>query len=229
MSASRVIGAAALLAAVLLYSRRASAATNPAPFVVPYTPPVFDDMPDLTFPEPVMTNDQILNQQARNLRAFLYAIRSSEHRAADVADMTDYYTFFGGARFTNISDHPVATRERLGVRLSDEMCRRAGFGPGCVSTAAGAYQFILPTWQRMRAAAGGLPHLPDFSPSSQDEAARRLLAQIGALPAVLRGDWPIALQLSARQWASLPGSTAGQGGRDMPFVLARIADSLRQA
>lgn len=155
----------------------------------------------------------VMKPASRNLRAFLYAIRRSEHSAADVASGMDYWTFYGGSRFLSAHDHPALTGEKSGVRLPDQMCINAGFAPGCVSTAAGAYQINVPTWKEFRRAGGWGPELPDFSIESQDEAARRIIARENALSAVEAGDWETALQLVGNRWASLPTSTSGQGGR----------------
>lgn len=157
-----------------------------------------------------------------NLQAFLYAIRSAEHNAADVASGEDYRTFYGGSRFSDMSDHPVITGEKKGVRLTPAQCRAAGFPGGvCVSTAAGAYQIIRPTWQRVREL---YPRLADFSPASQDEAARRILAEIGAERLLRQGRIEEAIARASKQWASLPGSLAGQPTRSLQWVMARFRD-----
>ncbi|MBA9018569.1 hypothetical protein [Aminobacter ciceronei] len=61
----------------------------------------------------------------------------------------DYRTINGGAKFSDFSDHP---RQK---------------GAGGTSTAAGRYQFVKGTWDRVRSALG----LPDFTPESQDRGA----------------------------------------------------------
>lgn len=158
-----------------------------------------------------------------NVRAFLYMLRSCEHLARDVESGADYSTFFGGGRFTNYIDHPVNTGELKGVPLKPEWCRAAGFPGGkCVSTAAGAYQFTRPTWNELRAAGAWGRRLPDFSPASQDEAARRLLQRIGALPLIERGEIPEAVIIASARWASLPGSTSGQPQKKMEFALSKF-------
>lgn len=160
-----------------------------------------------------------------NRAAFLYMIRSCEHRFPDdVENDAAYNTFYGGSRFTNMSSHPVLTGEKKGVPLPERFCRAAGYSSGvCVSTAAGAYQITKPTWQ---AVAGKYPPLPDFSPASQDEAALRILASIGALKYVDAGDFATAVQVASKTWASLPGSRAGQHVRDPQFVQARLNEAL---
>lgn len=155
------------------------------------------------------------------VEALLYAIRTAE--VGRVPDEERYYYGYGYKRFSGTSDHPVATGELQPSRLPDAMCRAAGRSPGCVSTAAGAYQFILPTWRNLRTA--GSP-LPDFSPASQDEAARRLLKQIGAISALNRDDIEGAIRLAGKQWASLPGSTAQQNPVAMSRALNLYRDGL---
>ncbi len=157
------------------------------------------------------------------VRAFLFAIRSSEHYPYRVATGEDYRTFYGNTLFADLSDHPVITGEKQGVRLPEAMCRAAGIASGrCVSTAAGAYQFTRPTWNRLRAKS---PRLVDFSPRAQDIAAARLLEEIGAVRALRAGDVHGAVALASRQWASLPGSTAEQGGKSLAFVLGKFVEA----
>lgn len=157
-----------------------------------------------------------------NLEAFLYVIRASEHVfPRDVENCYDI--FYGGSRFFDMSDHPVLTGEKKGIPLSDKVCAASGLGPGCVSTAAGAYQIIKPTWKRIREIA---PRLPDFSPASQDEAARRLLDECGALPLIEMGDIAGAVEKASKLWASLPGSKAQQNPKKFAYVADRFAEGL---
>lgn len=233
--------AGAAIAALLLYSRRASAAINPgidirftgdmqpaapgwdtgpeAPDAAQDTPSDYEldqlgvGLPDYGSPQTMEAADD------PQVQALLYAIRCSEHSAGDVASGRDYQTFYSGLHFTDMTDHPVNTGELKGVKLPDAMCRAVGLGPGCVSTAAGAYQMIRPTWDRYRSMG---PRLPDFSPRSQDIAAGRILQAIGAQRLLYAGDVQGAIMKASSQWASLPGSTAKQGGRTMAFVLDKF-------
>ncbi len=206
---------AALAAVLLLWPRRSDAAfTQPAPLPV-----------DPWAPAPAEQTPEVIDVNSY-LRAFLWMIRNAEHNRANVLSSHDYATFYGGGRFFNFNDHPVITGEMTGVKLPNSMCRASGFAPGCVSTAAGAYQIIRPTWERVRAAGTWGPRLLDFSPASQDEAARRLLIETGAYDALLSGDFTSAVQLAAPTWASLPGSTAAQGGRNFDDVLAFFNEGL---
>lgn len=163
--------------------------------------------------------------------AVLFMIRSCEHSAADVADDTAYQTFYGGAKFWDLSDHPVNTGEMKGVPLSAQMCINAGFSDGvCVSTAAGGYQITRPTWDAIRGN-GGSPslsyYLPDFTPESQDLAALRLMAQIGALKLIDAGNITAAIPILGRKWASLPGAVGRQGQRTLAFAMGKFNEGLQ--
>lgn len=165
-----------------------------------------------------------MNDPQANLSAFLYMIRSTEHvYPRDVVNDAAYSIFYGGSKFQSFRDHPVITGEKKGIKLSDAMCRAAGLKPGCVSTAAGAYQFIKPTWVRLR----DRLNLPDFSPASQDLAAIALLDEIGATSLILDGDIESAIYKASRVWASLPGSTAQQNPKALSYALNRFEDGLQ--
>lgn len=198
----------AALAAIVFWPRQSQAATLPAL-------PGGDFAPDLQ-PENAQSSGDAMPVDP--IPAFLFLIRSAENR--NVPDALRYQRFYGNATFYDLSDHPCITGEMQGVKLSDSMCRAAGLSPGCVSTAAGAYQIIKPTWQRVRKAGAWGSRLPDFSPDSQDEAARRLLIERGVPGALESGDFVRAVMLASREWASLPGSTAGQGGITMQDAFA---------
>lgn len=224
LTAGLTIGAA--LAAFLLFSGRARAESDSSgesfdlPLIDYENPPEWE-----LLPIPEFWIDEEMS--VKNLSAFLYMLRSAENRM--VPDFERYFRMYGNARFFNTQNHPVLTGEKTGVPLPPRMCRAAGFSPGCVSTAAGAYQIIAPTWSRVRAAGRWGPRLPDFSPQSQDEAARRLLIESGALPAIEAGDIQRAIAQTAPVWASLPGSRAGQGGVTMAAALKFFDDGLRLA
>jgi muramidase (phage lysozyme) len=143
------------------------------------------------------------DQAATNCAAWIATIGQAEG--------ADYSTCYGySMTITDFSDHP-ANLGWPGVKLSDTMCRKAGFGPGCVSTAAGKPQITKGTWNRLKAKLG----LPDFSPASQDAAALELTAERGALEAVKSGDLATAASRCRNEWASLPGNYAGQGQRSI--------------
>lgn len=123
-----------------------------------------------------------------NVFAFLRCIRLGE----GTADEMGYYRIVGGRMFTDDSKHP-----RVRVWVSRYRVW---------STAAGAYQIIYPTWQSLV----HQYHFTDFTPDSQDMAAVALIRGRKALDDVIAGRLTIAVQKCSAEWASLPGSTAGQ-------------------
>lgn len=143
-------------------------------------------------------------------RAFLWTVGASETSLAAMRNGDAFHTFYRGALFNDLSDHPVITGEMQGIRLPDDMCVKAGFSPGCVSTAAGAFQINKPTWLTVRTAGSWGPRLPDFSEASQWEAARRVAILAGAWGPAVRGDFAAAIAAGSKRWASLTGSTSGQ-------------------
>lgn len=151
-----------------------------------------------------------------NERAFLAAIRVGEGTSAS----NGYSILFGGAPFGSFDEHPAVLGWR-GGRLSDAMCAGAGFGPGCVSTAAGAFQINKPTWLRVSRKLG----LSDFSPASQDAAALELISEKGALADVRAGRVEIAADKVRKVWASLPGAGYGQGEVKMAAFVNNYANA----
>ena len=123
-----------------------------------------------------------------NVRAFLKAIRLGE----GTSDEAGYYRIVGGGTFTDDSKHPNV---RVYIKRYDVH-----------SSAAGAYQFIFKTWTAVQKQYG----LPDFSPDSQDEGAVALIVGRNALLDVLAGRFEDAVRKCSAEWASLPGSKAGQ-------------------
>jgi muramidase (phage lysozyme) len=148
--------------------------------------------PEPTFIEEAMSQVSNLTINVRGVvndpqvRAFLQLVRTGEGTTGG----NGYRTLFGGGLFTSFADHPRRT-----ISLS-----------GYTSTAAGAYQFLMGTWDEMAAKYD----LPDFSPASQDVAAVGLIKRRGALADVLAGRFRAAIDKCNREWASLPGSPYGQ-------------------
>lgn len=150
-----------------------------------------------------------------NRRAFLAAIRWAE----GTSGANGYRALYGHTPAAprlagSLAAHPVQSGEWRGAPLTDAQCRGAGLGPGCITTAAGAYQMTLPTWTRMRQALS----LPDFGPASQDQAALRLIADLGALQDIDAGRFDAAVAKLAKTWASLPG--AGYAGQPEKSIAA---------
>ncbi len=167
------------------------------------------------------TYDKVQNMTAildtdANVRAFLEAIA----RAEGTAGQGDPYRVCYGYSHTiqSFADHPAITGEWKGKALSDAMCRAAGYGPGCVSTAAGKYQITKTTWQNLKRKLG----LPDFSPASQDAAAIELLRETGALQFAQLGNVAEAVRSARRIWASLPGAGYEQPERSLAWVQAQF-------
>lgn len=152
---------------------------------------------------------------ARNLAAALAVIRQAE--GTERRGQDPYRICYGYSHtIRDLSEHPAITGEWRGLRLPDQMCINAGFRPGCISSAAGAYQIIRGTWVRCRDAL----RLPDFSPASQDAAAAYLIQRRGALQDVYAGRLDVWVNKCKAEWASLPGNYAKQGQRTMAELSA---------
>jgi muramidase (phage lysozyme) len=143
-----------------------------------------------------------------NVQAWLATLRNTE--GTDKA--ADPYAAVYGYAFTiaDFSKHPADPK---GQAWPGGLITRGTYA-GKHSTAAGAYQFNWGTWSDAVRALG----LPDFSPASQDAAAVWLTGKCGALDAVKAGDLASACAAASSRWASLPGSTAGQGGQALASV-----------
>ena len=135
--------------------------------------------------------------QDANVQAFLKAIRLGE----GTSDEAGYYRIVGGGTFSDTSKHPC-------IRVWIERYK-------VYSTAAGAYQIIKPTWYSLVKQYG----FEDFSPETQDEAAVALIAGRQALQDVKEGRFAEAVRKCNQEWASLPGSTAGQRVESFDNVL----------
>lgn len=140
-----------------------------------------------------------------NVVAFLDTIAQSEIGAALLASSDDGYDVIVGSTpakpmlIPAYADHP-----RIRVQIGK-----------LVSTAAGRYQFIAPTWDGLVRRLA----LPDFSPDSQDRACVQLLRDCGALACLQAGMIPDAVRHAAPVWASLPGAGYGQRENKMIQVL----------
>lgn len=179
---------------------------------------------DLTLPS--TSNTAAADQ---NLSAFLWMIGASETSPGAMTTGQAYNLFYGWTTFQDMSDHPSLTGEKVGVRLPDEWCLKAGFKPGCVSTAAGFAQINLPTWKEVRKSGVWGPYLRDFGRDSQIEAARRVLILSGALDYVKAGDFDTALYYAAKRWASLAGSKSGQPQKSRDVLYSYYTSALGAA
>lgn len=125
-----------------------------------------------------------------NVSAFLRLIRQGETSQLPLA----YQMLFGGGFFASFADHPRVAITRGSL----------------TSTAAGAYQILEGTWDRLCDQYG----FPDFSPACQDQACVALIKGRQALNDVMNGDLDEAIRKCAPEWASLPGSQYGQPTQD---------------
>jgi lysozyme len=157
-------------------------------------------------------NDALQAANDANVQAWLATLRHTEgtDRQANPYAVVYGYAF----TITDFSKHPAQLGWAGGLITK-------GIYAGKHSTAAGAYQFNAGTWSDAVKALG----LSDFSPSSQDAAAVWLTDKCGALDAVKAGDMAAACAAASSRWASLPGSTAGQGGS----ALAAVEDTFTNA
>lgn len=136
-----------------------------------------------------------------NRAAFLAMIRYAEGTAGP----RGYETMFGYRYFDSYADHP-----RQYFPFTD------GAGRQLKSSAAGAYQIIVKTWDTLRERLG----LPDFSPASQDAAALELIRERGALADVDAGRFAAAVSKVRKVWASLPGAGYAQPERSLSSLYA---------
>lgn len=160
-----------------------------------------------------------MRQISPNERAFLEMLAYSE---GTTRDPEPYNVCFGYKhRIFDLRDHPAVTGEWRGEKLSDKHCIGAGLKPGCVSTAAGKYQIIRPTWLSLKKQL----NLPDFSPASQDAAALALISQAGALTDVQKGNLSSAISKCRRLWASLPGAGYSQHENSLKSLVSSFLEA----
>lgn len=228
MSRARVVVGILLLGAAVLVATRARAAvyeTAPAgegadPIPTPDTDWSLSDWIDHATAEIDTMPAAPIPSPDSQIRAFLQAIAWCEGTAGQSDPYRVCYAYSHVVQ--DLREHPAVSGEWKGERLTDSQCRGAGYGPGCVSTAAGKYQLIRPTWESVR----NRLRLPDFSPASQDAAAVQLLRQCGAYDRIVSGDIVGAIARARSTWASLPGANyAGQGMRSQAYVAQAFRDA----
>ena len=122
-------------------------------------------------------------------RALLNTIRYAEGTWANGQDI-GYRIMFGGGLMPSLDRHP------------DRVVRSTRYA----SAAAGAYQFMPPTWAMVSRALGFRLEGPEaFGPQVQDQAALFLVQRRGALSLVDQGTFtPELAHLLAPEWASFP-------------------------
>lgn len=134
-------------------------------------------------------------KEQQNIDAFLHVIRKCE--GTDGAN--GYLLLFGYERFSDFSKHPNITINKSGYS----------------SSAAGAYQILYDTWKTVIQPRASLP---DFSPESQDEAAKVLIEGRDALDDAKAGRIVEATEKCSYEWASMPPGQYGQPVKTMEQV-----------
>ena len=148
-----------------------------------------------------MNERQLLEQKLKggSLQGALRVLRFAEGTERGGPD--SYRVMFGGSLAPDLKRHP------------DKVIKSPG---GYTSSAAGAYQFLTPSWQSHAKALG----LQDFSAYNQDLAAARAirnrLMPIGGLATLEKeGFSPRVSAALAPEWASLP-TESGQSYYGQP-------------
>jgi muramidase (phage lysozyme) len=119
-----------------------------------------------------------------------------------------YNTMFTFKQFSGYEDHP----------------RKINRGGGYASDAAGRYQFLSTTWDRLAKKLG----LKDFSPENQDKAAIELAREKGITQNILEKEGMSARvsRLLGTQWAAMSGSNLGQGTKSLSSIQKAYQKSL---
>lgn len=140
-----------------------------------------------------------------NLTAFLLMLRACE----GTNEASGYAALFG---YTHSNDRTFHNGFSMHPNIRYPFTQTDG--QTNYSTAAGAYQFLFSTWERLRLKL----NLPDFGPASQDAAATELIAEAGAMGDVKDGHLQDAIDKCCGTWASLPGSKYPQPTRSYKFA-----------
>lgn len=140
-----------------------------------------------------MSQRQVLEQWAKQNPGLFEGLKQAISGAEGtiLGGKPGYNVMFGGGRFSDFSRHP------------DKVIRSRS---GTTSAAAGAYQFMPPTWSEVQGKLG----LKDFGPQSQDLGmlykVRQRLMPMGGLAAITKaGTLTPEIQAAlAPEWASFP-------------------------
>ena len=135
-----------------------------------------------------------------NVQAFWQMVRYCE----GTQGVDGYRVMFGGGHLAGLDGIP-GTLDDFADHPRTRITRTMK-GKVYTSQAAGAGQFMPPTWDEMAALYG----LTDFSPRNQDIAYVGLLIRRKALDDVIAGRFEQAVFKCRLEWASLPGSPYGQ-------------------
>ena len=125
-----------------------------------------------------------------------YALQTVIRKVEGTKGEKGYNTRFGGHQFEGFEAHPnIAAATPWGTE----------------SEAAGAFQFMKPTWDRAAKDLG----LTDFTPESQQKAGRYLTQGRGVNPDADLSDFNVfasSISKLSPEWAGLPNSTNGRTG-----------------
>ncbi len=140
--------------------------------------------------------------------AYVYAFLDTIAWAEGTAGPDAYRMQFTGTLFSSFEDHP---REiKCGWSYGSRLC----------SDAAGKYQFLSTTWDRMAKKIGA----EDFSPANQDRAVIALLEEYGVLEDIEAG-W---FDYSAIQVIPVWPSFQDVGNGDLATAIARLEQVYQQ-
>jgi lysozyme len=190
---------------------------EPSPVTIPVPSPVTSPAPSTAVPRAAPGQGSLQVSAGPyaltpRRRALLATIRYAEGTWTG-GTARGYRLLYGGGLFASLSRHPQITVRRR-----------------YVSAAAGAYQFLPPTWNRVARRLG----LRDFGPRNQDMAALYLVERRGALATLDRhGLNGRVLERLAPEWASLPNrrgaSAYGQPVKSAQELQQFYASSLQRA
>ena len=142
------------------------------------------------------TTDSSGGSLAKSYGKNWYALQTVIRQVEGTRGEKGYNTRFGGHQFEGFDAHPnIAEATPWGTK----------------SEAAGAFQFMKPTWDHTAKTLG----LTDFTPKSQQEAGRYLTQNRGVNPDADLSDFnTFASNISklSPEWAGLPNSTSGRTG-----------------
>jgi muramidase (phage lysozyme) len=155
---------------------------------------------EVTIPQPAppVRPQTVASLKAAHVQAFLDTIAWAEGTAGPNA----YRMQFTGTKFSSFQDHP---REiKCGFSHGSRLC----------SDAAGRYQFLSTTWDRMAKQIGA----SDFSPANQDRAAIALLDEYRVLEDIEAGAFAYAAIQLIPVWPSF----LDVGNGDRSRAIARL-------
>lgn len=147
-----------------------------------------------------------ISVEIARLKAFMYALRYGE----GTLGAEGYKTIVGGGTFDDFSKHPNVYNKKLN------------------STAAGAYQFLSTTWNRIVSQYGKEYNIDDFSPKNQDKACLVLLHKTresinlimdNKIDEAIRSRTDKPKKRLHYEWASLPDSPYGQRTEKMEYFM----------